>query len=420
MNIASIISGYLHTTLCSCILFFSIGQFFPTRLNSWKLILLSAAFSLGTIPKLIFGLVSHITLMINLAGLVCLISVPFWLYKGTLWKKLVTSFYFFMLQFMSDALASSFFLQADYTTDSPFLTPEVYFRYIIISTIIWASSAFISILILRMISIKKFKPFYLLFFLYPSSLLLLVLGFTYRLESWSWTAGALLGLTAEFALLFYTIRQEQKAELEAELEAVRHTLELEQAHYEMVEERREELAKIRHDFNNHLAAISRLVRSGQKNDAQELIRRLTLDIEQTRERPYCSIPVVNAILTEKEKDCSAAGIRLETDLFLPSGSSIEPLHLCSIFGNLMDNAIRGCKESGSTDPVIRLASRIDGDYLFLKAENPSASPENARRPGHGYRTRILAGLAKEYGGDYSGSYENGTYTAIVTLITHPR
>ena len=103
-------------------------------------------------------------------------------------------------------------------------------------------------------------------------------------------------------------------------------------------------------------------------------------------------------------------------LDIPKALSMEPLHLCSILGNLLDNAIQGASASGVEAPTIRLSSMVEGDYLFIKVTNPSQTPSNKPVAGHGYGSRILRDLAERYGGEYLASFQNGTYTAIVSLI----
>ena len=55
------------------------------------------------------------------------------------------------------------------------------------------------------------------------------------------------------------------------------------------------------------------------------------------------IPVVNDVLSEKNKVCMNDGVELSVDLDFPPVLQVEPLHLCSIFSNLLDNAINGVK-----------------------------------------------------------------------------
>jgi hypothetical protein len=62
----------------------------------------------------------------------------------------------------------------------------------------------------------------------------------------------------------------------------------------------------------------------------------------------------------------------------------------------------------------------EGDYLFIKAVNPSAEPPKKPLPGHGYGSRILSGLAARYGGDYQGEYRNGVFAAVVSLLAAGR
>jgi hypothetical protein len=63
-----------------------------------------------------------------------------------------------------------------------------------------------------------------------------------------------------------------------------------------------------------------------------------------------------------------------------------------------------------------LTSLTDGDYLFIKAVNPSGEPPKEPMPGHGYGSRVLTDLAARYGGDYRTEYRNGVFTAVVSLL----
>lgn len=392
------------------------AQIVPLKLSKPKTVLLAALYSLFVIPKFYFGIFSYPVYLINIGALAILVAMPFLVYEGKLWKRLLVFFWFWILQFSSDACMTGFVTADGDTTYVQLWTWNEWLRYWFISLFLYLSFCSVSLLALRMMTMRKFRFFYLLFLLYPLSLFFFIYSRVFPLNNGFWFTGLGLGVVAELFLLFYTINQEKKAELEEELKSVRHRMELEQTHYQMVEERREELAKIRHDFNNYLAAIGRLVRMGENEDAWRLIGQLTEDIGRTKENPYCGISVVNAVLEEKEADCTRQGIRLETELDMPSSFGIEPLHLCSIFGNLLDNAIEGCVRSGAEEPVIRLASRLDGDYLFIKTENPSPPPEEKALPGRGRGTKILTEIAREYGGDYAGSYEEGRYVAVVSLL----
>jgi sensor histidine kinase regulating citrate/malate metabolism len=250
----------------------------------------------------------------------------------------------------------------------------------------------------------------------------LLMLYSFSFDEWSafWLSGLLFGLAANVLLLLYAISQEKKTAAQEELRETRHRIALEKSHYEAVEQRREELAVIRRDFNRKLETVAGFVRSGEDKEARAGISALAGKINRTKENPYCAIPVINAVLTEKDRNCAAAGIALSVDLNLPDALAVEPMHLCSIFSNILDNAIAACLEiQGADRPVIRLSTLPDGDYLFIKAVNPSAEPKKSA-PGRGYGTRILKELANRYEGDFQSDYRDGMFTAVVSLLAAQR
>ncbi|MCL2420472.1 MAG: GHKL domain-containing protein [Defluviitaleaceae bacterium] len=268
-----------------------------------------------------------------------------------------------------------------------------------------------------MIAARKFQPFYLPFLILPVGLLITTYSFAYSEITILWVIGIFISLASNMILLIYVVSLDKKAAIEEELTETRHTMELEQQHYRKLELHRKELTDIRHDFNNQLATIGQLIRSGEEHSAQDMIHSLSKEIMKTAENPFCNIPVINAILTEKAQACASADIDLTIELNLPDTLSVENIHLCSIFGNLLDNAINACKAAAyDTPPNIHLSTMMDGDYLFIKVTNPSQTPPAKPAPGRGYGSRILSDLSQRYDGDYWTEYKEGVFTAVVSLV----
>lgn len=131
------------------------------------------------------------------------------------------------------------------------------------------------------------------------------------------------------ALAMNLINQKEKKQVAAELSELRRLSELEQVHYQEIEKRREEMAKIRHDYNNLLTSALLLLHTGKSEEAEQLFSELSRRIEHTREYPYCGIPIINAILSEKEEICRDSGIRLTAELILPDELPVSNFDLCS-------------------------------------------------------------------------------------------
>ena len=227
-----------------------------------------------------------------------------------------------------------------------------------------------------------------------------------------------------FALAVILFNQSEKEEIELELHEVRRVSELEQMHYQEIEKRREEMAKIRHDYNNMLSSIQHLLSAGEIRETREMLAELTDRIERTREYPFCGVPIINAVLTEKEQICRQYGIRLHAELLLPEELSISDLDLCSALGNLMDNAIRACRRlaedagAACSGPEIRLSCGVVNGYLIVKAVNPTDKAPGGKPEGTGYGLKILADLAKRYNGDFFTEYRDGSFTAQLSCQAH--
>lgn len=85
-------------------------------------------------------------------------------------------------------------------------------------------------------------------------------------------------------LIFVQFNQTEKDEAEKELSALKRQTELERQYYESVEIRREEMAKIRHDYNNHLCSVLGLIHMEKTEEAEKVIESLLAKVEGTKEK----------------------------------------------------------------------------------------------------------------------------------------
>lgn len=227
-------------------------------------------------------------------------------------------------------------------------------------------------------------------------------------------AGALL---LSLLLICVQFNQAEKEQVERELSRLRHEAQLERQHYESVEARREEMGKIRQDYNRHLTGVLTLLEGAETEEAEKRLLALLDKVESTREYPYCTIPIVNAILSEKEGQCRKLGITLRADLLFAGDVAVAPIDLCSIFGNLLDNAIRACTQLPPDRPrEITLEGRTQGDYLLIRCDNPALRGPGPKPEGSGYGMKILRDIAHRYAGQFTPSFENGTFTARLVLL----
>jgi len=244
---------------------------------------------------------------------------------------------------------------------------------------------------------------------------LIILTHGIAFDIWA-VVGVIIMLIGNLAILQILLTNSKKKETEEQLTELQHMRELEQLHYSGIETRRQELIKIRHDFNNQLTTIHQLFATDKKGHAEKLLNEMEQSIADTSEYIFCQNAIVNAVLTEKQKECIAANITLEAEITLYENCGITPTHLCSIFTNLLDNAIRACKSLAKDQRKIELRTAVKGDYLYIKCVNPlPTNPEKARKR-KGYGKLILSDIARHYSGNFTAEKIDDIHVAMISLL----
>lgn len=282
----------------------------PNRISHYRLIAISCVFTVWYILRdpALLGTSSHLWMNLFINGFTYFIII--FLFGGKFWRKLIVWWYFDIIKTMCEAVSyvpillycTSQGLNTNWAWITSSVESDVLFGFFHLSFFLplFFLLCFLSLTIWRKILMDKIHPFYLLFITLPMGLrysltrvfrpsmgdgfLVILICFIpdinqcYDILS---LFGISLGLVSSLAILYYVIYYNKRAEFEAELRQTKRAMELEQAKYSEIEERSEELVKIRHDFNNQLASVRRLVRMGDKVTAKELMDALSAEINNT-------------------------------------------------------------------------------------------------------------------------------------------
>lgn len=146
-----------------------------------------------------------------------------------------------------------------------------------------------------------------------------------------------------------------------------------------------------HDFNNHLLAIKALYENGRKEQAAKYIDDLAGYSHERLLPAKTGSDTLDLLLFKKYQQANEAGVKLQFKIGCSlAGSSITEYDLCSLFGNLLDNAIEAVrKHQGTREPVLLRAER-QNNMLFISCEN-SYEGELSRQDGELKTTKKDAG-----------------------------
>lgn len=198
------------------------------------------------------------------------------------------------------------------------------------------------------------------------------------------------------------------------------------AYFGEIDKRYQETRMLWHDFNNHLLAIKALYENGHGEQAAKYIDDLS---EQSHER---LLPVktgsntVDLILFKKHEQAMERGIRIKFRIGCSlSGIAVTDYDLCSLFGNILDNAIEAADKLQKHDKEISLRVERQNSMLFLSCENPyegellpndgtlkTTKKDTAR---HGIGLNSIRQISKKYKGNMEIETEDQVFRLSVLL-----
>lgn len=202
--------------------------------------------------------------------------------------------------------------------------------------------------------------------------------------------------------------------------------EAERNYYAEINRRYDESRKLRHDITNHLLAISRLIDSGNIEGAQKYISEVTERTDLAAQPVRTGSEVLDALLFSKSGQAAQNGVSLEFDMSVSvAGHGISDYDLCTILGNILDNAIEAASALSEERRVIRITIGKQMDMLYISCEN-NYSGELQRRGdrllttksnpiSHGYGIPRVTEAAEKYGGTVRINAENGRFLIEILL-----
>ena len=162
-----------------------------------------------------------------------------------------------------------------------------------------------------------------------------------------------------------------------------HTLKYQQSYYEELEIGQLKIRKLRHDIKNHLNVVLSLLHQQKEEEAKHYLLDLSDELSP-KQRVFCQNTIVNAVLNAKYFKAEEKKITCDFKIELNDKIAIDPVSLCSLFANTLDNALEACEKIPDPDSrKITLKARYQNGYFCYEIQN---TKENAIITDHG---RIL-------------------------------
>ncbi len=234
---------------------------------------------------------------------------------------------------------------------------------------------------------------------------------------------ALLALAGTvFATRRFTLRFTAKR-----LESFQNDLLARQVHE--VENLYSQIRGMRHDLRNHAQTMLAYLGLNQLDELRKYLQELSRIFEQVDDVLRTGNVMADAILNSKLSLAESKGIKVSAKAIVPAASAIPDVSLCTILGNLLDNAMEAClRIPDSREGFIRVYIAPMKGQLYVHVANAApglAKRENGRyvssKPGRGALARHGFGLsqidraAKLCGGYVNRQQEENVFATEVML-----
>ena len=246
------------------------------------------------------------------------------------------------------------------------------------------------------------------------------------------TAVLILGFSGIIDILvFYFINNMlEKERLEVELRNLYAKREVELNYNKLNEDCEKEIEQLRSKMLLQLKEVyGQLQKRADYGEVKALLDEAYNDIQSTKKRKYCDNAIVNSILTVKEKMAGDNQIEFQATAFLEENIGMEQIDLCSLFCNLIDNAIEACEkiEDESVKRFVRIKSDCKAGFLRLKVEN--AIDRRPHRIGntfvsekkisklekHGLGLKLVQGITEKYQGSCDIEVDKNKFSVFVII-----
>ena len=191
-------------------------------------------------------------------------------------------------------------------------------------------------------------------------------------------------------------------------------------HYLSLQESQETVKKLHHDINNHMICIKKI--HGNNSLASEYINEISNQIESCNYNFDTKNMVLDIILTEKKYICDKDNIDFLVDINFEKCKFMEMIDICSIFSNILDNAIEACNKIKNKDKKIILKGTIVNDFFVVKCVNTKENDvilsgnkimtDKKDKNLHGIGINSIKSSVKKYDGNVEFKFEEDKFIVL--------
>ena len=200
--------------------------------------------------------------------------------------------------------------------------------------------------------------------------------------------------------------------------------ELIEIHYAEVENMYRQMRGWRHDYRSHIQTMKAHAAENDWEAVRAYLDTLETDLATVDTVVKTGNPMADAILNSKISLARAQNIQVLADAHIPVALTTPELELCTILGNLFDNAIEASLALPPDGRLIRVYMDMKGTRLYICFTNFTAVGKQkklggrfatTKGSGHGFGLKRIDEIVERHGGWVDRNSEDGAFTTEILL-----
>ncbi|MGL5641282.1 MAG: GHKL domain-containing protein [Paraclostridium sp.] len=206
---------------------------------------------------------------------------------------------------------------------------------------------------------------------------------------------------------------------------IKEKVNLQYQNYINLQEAQSKVRKLYHDMKNHITCIQGIY--GHNELAEKYIENLKNELNDWKSIFMTGNMILDIILNDKKKICDKNNIDFSVDINFSSCEFIDMLDVCSIFSNMIDNAIEACIKINDKDRnrFINIKGTIVNGFFVIKCENSKVNEVKFKDKNiktdkkdsnlHGIGIKSIKTSVQKYDGELFIDYQDYIFTVKIYI-----
>lgn len=178
----------------------------------------------------------------------------------------------------------------------------------------------------------------------------------------------------------------------------------------------------RHDYRNHIQNMKIQLSEGNYEKLSDYLDELANDLDTVDTVIKTGNVMADAILNSKLNIAEKMNVRLNIKASLPDNIPMNNVELCSMLGNILDNAVEACSSLPEEERFIRIYIGKLKNQLYLSVQNSAGKVHrkkdvyiSTKEGERGYGLFRIDRIAKKYGGYINRQNEEGVFATEIMI-----